>query len=471
LRLKFIAMYIEQLYTNCLAQAAYYIESDGEAAIIDPLRDYDNYVKKAELRKAHIKYVFETHFHADFVSGHIDLAHKTGAQIIYGPTTQTAYPVHIAAHGEKLQLGKLTIEVLHTPGHTPESSCFLVYDEAGKPHAVFTGDTLFVGDVGRPDLLDGVMTKEELAGMMYDSLHTKLMTLPDDVIVYPAHGAGSACGKNIGKETQSTIGEQKQKNYALQPMSKDAFIQAITEGIQPAPAYFFKDAKLNKQGYAPFDDVAKTGTTELSVTEFEAEAKAGARLIDTRNPDDFEMGFVPGSVNVGLNGQYAIWAATLFDIHDRIVLVTDSGKEEESVERLTRVGFDNISGCLKGGFQAWQLADKRTDMVITIDAEEFELDAKHTDIDILDVRKPSEWNTLHLKRAQLYSLDSLAKTYTQLDKDKEYLIHCAGGYRSMIAASFLKTKGFQRVKNVYGGFGVIQNLPLEFESATTQKSE
>ncbi|MFN4972398.1 MAG: MBL fold metallo-hydrolase [Bacteroidota bacterium] len=464
-------MYIEQLYTNCLAQAAYYIESDGEAAIVDPLRDYDRYIKLAHSRKAHIKYVFETHFHADFVSGHIDLANKTGAKIIYGPTTQTSYPVHVATHGEKLQLGKLTIEVLHTPGHTPESSCFLVRDEAGKPHAVFTGDTLFVGDVGRPDLLDGIMTKEELAGMMYDSLRTQLMTLPDEVIVYPAHGAGSACGKNIGKETQSTIGEQKQKNYALQPMSKEVFIQTITEGIQPAPAYFFKDAKLNKQGYASFDEVAKTGNTALSILDFEAEVKSGALIVDTRNPDDFEVGFIPGSLNIGLNGQYAIWAATILDIHDRIVLVTDNGKEEESIERLTRVGFDSISGYLNGGFQSWQSADKRTDMVISIDMEEFELDAKHTDIDILDVRKPSEWNTRHLKRAQLYSLDTLAKTYTQLDKDKEYLIHCAGGYRSMIAASFLKTKGFQRVKNVYGGFAAIQNLSLEFESATTQKSE
>jgi glyoxylase-like metal-dependent hydrolase (beta-lactamase superfamily II)/rhodanese-related sulfurtransferase len=463
-------MHIQQIYTNCLAQAAYYIESDGEAAIIDPLRDYEQYLTLAKKQGAKIKYVLETHFHADFVSGHIDLAKHTGAQIVYGPGTQTNYPVYVAKHGERLKLGKLSIEVLHTPGHTPESSCYLLRDESDKPFAVFTGDTLFVGDVGRPDLLDGVMTKEELAGMMYDSLRNYLMTLPDEVIVYPAHGAGSACGKNIGKETQGTIGEQKRNNYALQSMSKEDFIKAITDGIQPAPAYFFKDALLNKQGYAAYSEVTAEGTKPLTLLDFENEVKNGAIVIDSRTPDEFENGFVPGSVNIGLNGQYAIWAATLFDIHDRIVLVTTPGKEGESVERLTRVGFDNIAGCLKGGFEAWQAADKRFDMIISIDAEEFELDAKHTDIDILDVRKPGEWNEKHLKRAQHVPLDSLNTNFTKLDKDKEYLIHCAGGYRSMIAASYLKTKGFQRVKNVWGGFGVIQNLPLEFESAAGQKA-
>jgi len=323
-------MFIQQLYTSCLAQAAYYIESNGEAAIIDPLRDYEAYLQLAKERGATIKYVFETHFHADFVSGHVDLAKKTGAKIIYGPTTQTNYPVHVAADEEVLTVGKLRIQVLHTPGHTPESSCFLLHDETGKPHCVFTGDTLFVGDVGRPDLLDGVMTKEELAVMMYDSLRNKLMTLPDEVIVYPAHGAGSACGKNIGKETFSTIGEQKANNYALQPMNKDAFIKVLTDGIQPAPAYFFKDANLNKQGYASFDEVTQKGNTPLTVVDFEKHMQTGAVIIDTRIPDVFENGFIPGAINFGLNGQYAIWAATVLDIAQPVLIVADEGKEKES---------------------------------------------------------------------------------------------------------------------------------------------
>jgi len=461
-------MYIQQLYTNCLAQAAYYIESNGEAAIIDPLRDYAQYITMAESRGAKIKYIFETHFHADFVSGHIDLAKQTGAKIIYGPTTQTSYTVHIASDGEKLALGDVSFTVLHTPGHTPESSCYMLSDTNNKPHAVFTGDTLFVGDVGRPDLLDGMMTKEELAGMMYDSLRNKLMTLPDDVIVYPAHGAGSACGKNIGKETFSTIGEQKQNNYALQPMSKEQFINVITEGIQPAPAYFFADAKLNKQGYASFDDVVITGQTALDIAPFESKMKAGAVIIDTRIPDVFEQGFIRGSLNFGLNGQYAIWAATLLDLHTPLLIVAENGKEAESIERLTRVGFDNILGYINGGFETWLNAEKRYDMVISVDAEEFELDAKHTDISIIDVRKSGEWNDGHLKKALHFPLDNLTKDYEKLDKEKEYLIHCAGGYRSMIAASYLKSKGFERVKNVSGGYGVIKDLNLDFEKASAK---
>jgi glyoxylase-like metal-dependent hydrolase (beta-lactamase superfamily II) len=449
-------MYIQQVYTNCLAQAAYYIESNGEAAIIDPLRDYETYLAMANERGATIKYIFETHFHADFVSGHIDLANKTGAKIVYGPTTQTAYPVHVATDGEVLKLGNMNIKVLHTPGHTPESSCFLLQDENGNDHCVFTGDTLFVGDVGRPDLLDGVMTKEELAGMMYDSLHNKLLPLANEVIVYPAHGAGSACGKNIGKETFSTIGEQRANNYALQPMSKADFIKAVTEGIQPAPAYFFKDAKLNKQGYASFDEVLTHGMKALTVQAFEDVVKNGATIIDTRIPDVFELGFVPGSLNFGLNGQYAIWAATILDISTPIVLVTEAGKEQESIERLTRVGFDKIEGYLQGGFEAWTGADKRYDMVISIDDEEFVLDVKHSEVDVLDVRKPGEFNDLHIDKAHHFSLDAIAKNYANLDKTKPYLVHCAGGYRSMIAVSYLKSKGFTNVKNVWGGFGKIK---------------
>ncbi len=458
-------MIIQQLYTNCLAQAAYYIESDGEVAIIDPLRDYDAYLDMAKQNNASIKYIFETHFHADFVSGHIDLSKKTGAAIVYGPTTQTSFPVYVAADGEELKVGKLTIKVLHTPGHTPESSSFLLLDEHGKPHCVFTGDTLFVGDVGRPDLLDGIMTKEELAGMMYDSLRNKLMTLPDDVIVYPAHGAGSACGKNIGKETFSTIGEQKARNYALQPMSKEQFIKAVTEGIAPAPAYFFKDAKLNKQGYASIEEVMSKGMTALTVNDVAEQLKAGVVVVDTRIADVFEQGFIPGALNFGLNGQYAIWAATLLDITQPILIVADSGKEKESIERLTRVGFDHIVGFLEGGFEAWKAADKRWDMIISVDEEEFELDAKHTDIKILDVRKPGEFKDGHLTKAMHVSLDSITKQYAELNKDDEYLVHCAGGYRSMIAASYLKSKGFSRVKNVLGGWGKIKTmqLPMTFD--------
>lgn len=458
-------MHIQQLYTSCLAQAAYYIESNGEAAIIDPLRDYETYMKLAEERGAKIKFIFETHFHADFVSGHIDLAKKTGATIVYGPTTQTGYDVHVASDGEMIQLGQIHIKVLHTPGHTPESSCFLVRDENSKDVCVFTGDTLFVGDVGRPDLLDGIMTKEELAGMMYDSLRNKLMKLSDDVIVYPAHGAGSACGKNIGKETFSTIGEQKEKNYALQPMTRELFITAVTEGIQPAPAYFFKDAKLNKQGYASFDDVTARALKPLTVNELEEEIRNGTTIIDTRIPDVFEQGFIPKALNFGLNGQYAIWAATLLDISQPVAIVAEPGKEQESIERLTRVGFDQIKGYLNGGFEAWQDADKKYDMVISIDDEEFELDATHTDVNILDVRKPGEFNDLHVEQATHLSLDGITQSYTSLDPEKEYLIHCAGGYRSMIAASFLKAKGFKNVKNVLGGFGKIkERTKLKFKS-------
>jgi hydroxyacylglutathione hydrolase len=453
-------MYIQQLYTSCLAQAAYYIEADGEAAIIDPLRDYQEYMELASSRNARIKYIFETHFHADFVSGHIDLASKTEAKIVYGPTTKTSYSVHVARDGEELKLGNAKIKVLHTPGHTPESSCFLAIDEQGRSTAVFTGDTLFVGDVGRPDLLDGVMTKEELAGLMYDSLRNKLMTLPDDVLVYPAHGAGSACGKNIGKETFSTIGEQKQNNYALQPMAKEAFINEVTAGIQPAPKYFFKDASLNKNGYMPIDKLINSAVKELTVNEFIEATSKQTVIIDTRIPDEFENGFIPGSLNFGLNGQYAIWVATLLDISTPVLLVTQPGKEIESVTRLARVGFDNVLGILKGGFDAWRDAGKRIDMIISIDPYEFSLDYKHDDIKVLDVRKPNEFDSGHIEGAQLASLQELPEKLNTLSKNDTYYIHCAGGYRSMIASSLLKAKGFQNIKNVYGGYSKIIETDL-----------
>lgn len=458
---KITLMFIEQLYTNCLAQAAYYIESEGEAAIIDPIRDVAAYLKLANERGAAIKYIFETHFHADFVSGHIDLAKETGATIIYGPTTKTNFPVHVATDGEILPLGKLNIKVLHTPGHTPESSCYLLYDENGKEHAVFTGDTLFVGDVGRPDLLDGLMKPEDLAGMMYDSLHNKLMPLNDDVIHYPGHGPGSACGKNIGKETFSTIGTQKLGNYALQPMSKEEFIKTITTGISPAPAYFFEDAKLNKNGYEPLADIISKALKPLSVEQFIELSRTGVNIIDTRIPDQFELGFVPKAYNFGLNGQYAIWAATLLNIHQSIIIVCEPGKEEESATRLARVGFDNIQGYLEGGFKAWEESGKRYDMVISIEPEEFAIDYNFDELNVLDVRKPGEWDNGHLGHATHFNLSDMDKNISTLNKEKTYYIHCAGGYRSMIAAAWLKSKGIDKVKNVLGGFDKIKTTGLD----------
>jgi hydroxyacylglutathione hydrolase len=455
-------MFIQQIYTACLAQASYYLESNGEASIIDPIRDYQQYIDLAKSRGAAIKYVFETHFHADFVSGHIDLASKTGATIVFGPETQTAYTSHVANDGEELTIGNITIQVLHTPGHTPESACYLLKDEHNKPHCVFTGDTLFVGDVGRPDLLDGLMSKDELAGMMYDSLRNKLMPLPGDVIVYPAHGAGSACAKNIGKETFSTIGEQNQSNYALQPMTKKQFIQTITQDIAPAPAYFFKAAKMNKQGYATFSSVIKSALSALAVADFEAAIRNGATVLDSRVPDVFEQGFIKGAVNVGLNGQFAILAASVLDIHQPLIIVAEPGTEKESVERLTRVGFDQILGFLTGGFDAWKNANKRYDMVVSIDIEEFELDLKHSDIKILDVRKQNEWMSGHLSKAKHIPLDSLKEECEQLNSKDEYLVYCASGYQSMIAISILKSKGFERIKNVSGGYNEIIYLSKSY---------
>jgi len=454
-------MNIEQLYTNCLAQAAYYIESNGEVAIIDPIRDIESYLTKLTENGHKLKFIFETHFHADFVSGHIDLAKKTGATIVYGPETKTAYPVYVAKEGEQFAIGDLKLEVIHTQGHTLESSCFLLKDASQKNSCVFTGDTLFVGDVGRPDLLDGVMTKEELAGLMYESLK-KLTVLEDDVIVYPAHGPCSACGKNIGKETSSTIGIQKQTNYALQPMDKTQFIQAVTEGISAAPAYFFEDAKLNKNGYKAFDAVITEANKSLTVDEFEALAKQGATIIDTRLADFFELGFVPGSINIGLNGQYAIWAATVLPLSSKLIIVAKPGTEKESIERLTRVGFEHILGYLSGGFDAWKEADKRYDMVISIYAEELALDAKHNkNAVVVDVRKPTEFKESHVKEAMNLPLADLPLRYSELDKSKECLVHCAVGYRSMVAASILKKQGFSNVKNVWGGFSKIKEESIE----------
>ena len=450
-------MYIQQLYTNCLAEAAYYIESDGEAVIIDPLRETEPYITLAEHRKTKIKYIFETHFHADFVSGHIDLSRKTGAPIVYGPLANTQYEVINATDGQIFKVGKVSLKVLHTPGHTPESACFLLNDETNKEHAIFTGDTLFVGDVGRPDLLDGVMTREELAGMLYDSLNNKIKTLPDSVIVYPAHGPGSACGKNIGKETFSTIGEQKKFNYALKSQTKADFITQVCDGIVPPPKYFFEDARINKAGYTPIDEVITTNSKGLTWSEFDHLIKNRATIIDTRKSDDFEKGFIPGSINIGLNGQFAVWVGTLLDIHSPVVLVTELGKEEETVLRLARVGYENVKGFLIGGVSSYP---EKLDKVKSIDAAEMKR-FMEAGSPVLDVRKPGEWNISHVKDAQFTPLSEFPSVIENLDRNKTYVVHCGGGYRSMTAISIMKTKGFNSLVNVLGGFGAMQNVGLE----------
>lgn len=440
-------MYIQQLYTNCLAEAAYYIESNGEAAIIDPLRETEPYLDLAAQRSAKIKYVFETHFHADFVSGHIDLARQAGASIVYGPTAKPSYSIIEATDGQEFAIGQLRIKVLHTPGHTPESSCYLLLDEQGKQHAVFTGDTLFVGDVGRPDLLDGVMSRETLAGMLYDSLNSKIKTLPDSVIVYPGHGAGSACGKNIGKETFSTIGEQKKLNYALKDMSRDEFIAKVTDGILPPPKYFFEDARINKQGYAPISEVMSVNSKPLSAEAFAAAMKGNALILDTREADDFGKGFIPGSINIGLNGQFAVWVGTLVPINQPLLLVTAPGKERESVLRLARVGYEKIAGYLDNGIAGW---NGPLDRVESTDAPAL-LSGKFEGAGILDVRRPGEWNAGHMKEARFAPLSDLAVHTESLDKAGTYVVYCGGGYRSMTAISLMKRTGFTNLVNVTGG--------------------
>lgn len=468
-------MKIEQLYTNCLAQAAYYIESEGEVAVIDPIRDYDDYVHKAAEEGHVIKYIIETHFHADFVSGHVDLAKRTGADIIYGPGANTSYDIRNVKDGEVLPLGKISLTALHTPGHTPESTCFLLKDENGKDHALFSGDTLFVGDVGRPDLLEagGSYTGEMLAGMMYDSLRNKIMPLADDVLVYPAHGAGSSCGKNLGPETYSTLGEQKKTNYALQDMSREDFIRVLLEGIAPPPSYFADNARINKSGYPALKHLLAEGTHSLSANDFEKARDHGALIIDSRDPLDFEKGFVPGSINIGLNGQFAIWAASLFSLDRKIILVCDHGKEEETVTRLARVGFDQIDGVLDGGFPSWEKAGKAVDMLVSVDAYELGLDLKHDkEAKVIDVRKVSEFESGHIKNAQLLPLSEIERRKDELDEQSDYYIHCAGGYRSVIAASILKASGFHRLKNVWGGYKEIkENKDIELEGLEAQKPQ
>jgi hydroxyacylglutathione hydrolase len=449
-------MYIEQLYTGCLAEAAYYIESNGEAAIIDPLRETEPYLALAEKRGARIKYIFETHFHADFVSGHLDLAKKSGAQIVFGPTAAPSYDAVIATDGQEFTIGALTMKVLHTPGHTMESSCYLLRDPQGKDHSIYTGDTLFIGDVGRPDLaVKTNLTQEDLAGLMYESLHNKIMPLADEIIVYPGHGAGSQCGKNLSKETFDTLGNQKKTNYALQPMSKADFIKELTTGLMAPPAYFPENVKLNKYGYESIDEVMTRNVQALTPQAFQMEVESGAYILDTRNPEVFEQGFMPGAINVGLNGQYAVWVGTVVPFGKRLVLVLEPGKEAESILRLARVGYDNVAGYLSS-MDAWQAAGMPVDRVTSISA-----DGIRTEMDkgavVVDVRNPAEFESSHIAEAMNLPLADLNKRLSELKPEQRYVIHCAGGYRSMIAASMLKEKGYTNFVNVSGGFNAIRN--------------
>jgi hydroxyacylglutathione hydrolase len=453
-------MFIKQLYTGCLSEAAYYIESDGKAAVIDPLRDIDAYLQLATERDASIQYIFETHFHADFVSGHLDLSKATGATIIYGPDTETGFPIYKAKDGELFQLGKISIEVLHTPGHTVESTCYLLKDENGKPHAIFTGDTLFVGDVGRPDLSSGDLSKEELASMLYDSLQNKIAVLPDDVIVYPAHGQGSSCGKNLGPESYSTIGEQKQSNYALQAKTRKEFIKEVTEGLGDMPLYFPINAKINKEGYNSLDEIMQQGLTPLTVEEFKLKAQQPDTIIlDTREPEIFTQQFVPGSIGIGLEGRFAEWAGSLLSFDKPILLVTEDGKERETIVRLARVGFSKISGYLKGGFPAWKDAGEPIDMIIDIEPDELAMDIPFDDkIVIVDVRREPEFADGHIRGAINIPLDEMTDpaSMANIEDDHNVYVHCAGGYRSVIAASLLKRQGIHNLRNVVGGWNKIK---------------
>jgi len=454
-------MTVEQLYTSCLSEAAYFISSDGEAAVVDPLRDVDRYLQLAAEKGAKIKYIFETHFHADFVSGHLDLAARTGATIVYGPQTEANFPFHRAADNEVFSVGRLKIQAIHTPGHTLESTCYLLHDEAGAPYCIFTGDTLFVGDVGRPDLFSGNRSKEELAGMLYDSLQQRIRPLPGHIIVYPAHGPGSACGKNLGPQTYSTIGEQRERNYALQETDKETFVKDVTSGLTAPPAYFPLNARINKEGYARLDEVMQRSLKALSVADFRQAVAEGAWILDTRPSAVFTEAFVPGSVSIGLDGRFAEWAGILLPFDQPLVLVTEPGQEEESIIRLARVGIDQVRGFLDGGLAAWRQADEPVDMIIDIEPEELAMDIPHDPrLEILDVRKPSEYDAGHVQGATNVPLDTLADVgnIAMIEPDNNLYLHCAGGYRSVIAASLLKRQGYHNLRNVLGGFGKIKQV-------------
>jgi glyoxylase-like metal-dependent hydrolase (beta-lactamase superfamily II)/rhodanese-related sulfurtransferase len=457
-------MKVEQIYTGCLAQGAYYIESNGEAVVIDPLREITPYVERAQKSGAKIKYVFETHFHADFVSGHIDLAKATGAKIVYGPTgMKLGFDAHVATDGEVFKVGNITFTLLHTPGHTMESSCYLMKDESGKDYAIFTGDTLFIGDVGRPDLAQKVvedLTQDKLASHLYDSLRNKIMPLSDDIIVYPAHGAGSACGKNMSKETFDTLGNQKKTNYALRAdMTREEFIKEVITGLMPPPGYFPKNVMMNIEGYESIDEVLNRGTQALSPDAFEAAAnETGALILDTRDPQVFAKGFVPNSINIGIDGSFAVWVGTLIpDIKQEILLITEEGREQEVVTRLARVGYDHAIGYLKGGFDAWKNSGKEVDSIKSISADELaNLKASNPSINILDVRKKSEYDSEHVLDATNAPLDYINDSMLKVDKNKTYYVHCAGGYRSMIFSSILKARGYDNLIDVAGGFKAIK---------------
>ncbi|MBK6823668.1 MAG: MBL fold metallo-hydrolase [Saprospiraceae bacterium] len=452
-------MNIEQIYTGCLAQGAYYITSEGEAAIIDPLREIQPYLDRLAKDNVKLKYIFETHFHADFVSGHVDLSKKTAAPIVYGPNAACEFECISAKDGQIFEVGKVKIKVLHTPGHTMESTTFLLIDEHGKDHAIFSGDTLFLGDVGRPDLAQKAanMTQDQLAGLLYDSLYSKIMPLSDDLIVYPAHGAGSACGKNMMKETVDTLGNQKKVNYALNQPNKEAFIKAVTEGLLPPPAYFGSNVAMNKKGYRNVEEVINSGMTALLPAEFETVAEAsGAVILDTRDSAIFWKGFIPQSINIGLNGDFAPWVGALMvDVAQPILLVTELGKEEETVIRLSRVGFDNVIGHLKGGFEAWSAAGLETDTVNRISAEEFAKKFNKETSLVFDIRRESEYAAEHVDEAYNKPLAYINEWVKDIKPNEHFFMHCAGGYRSMIASSILQARGYRNFTEVEGGFKAI----------------
>ena len=466
-------MIIEQIYTGCLAQGAYYIESNGEVAIIDPLREVQDYIDRANKNNSKIRYIFETHFHADFVSGHLTLAEKTGGTIVFGPNAKTKFDSHIAIDGEVFKVGDITITAIHTPGHTMESTTYLLKDKNGKDIAIFTGDTLFLGDVGRPDLAQkSNMSQEDLAATLFDSLRTKIMPLADDITVYPAHGAGSACGKNLSKETVGTLGDQKQHNYALRKdMTKDEFIKEVTEGLLPPPAYFPLNVALNKEGYKSTDEVIKTGAKALSVADFELVAnETDAVIIDVRHQFEFVKGFIPQSIFIGLGGTFAPWVGALVkDIHQPILLVVPDNMEKETITRLSRVGFDNVLGYLNGGFEAWKISDKEIDSLPSVSAEVLE---QQLDIEALvfDVRRPGEYQAEHIENVPSTPLDFLNDHISEFPTNKDFYVHCAGGYRSVIAASILKARGYTKVIDVAGGYGAIKKTNIKRTQATTCSS-
>ena len=458
-------MTIEQIYTGCLAQGAYYITSNGQAAIIDPLRETQPYLNRLEKDNATLKYIFETHFHADFVSGHLDLSKKTNAPIVYGPTAKPEFDAIVGEDNQIFELGNVKIKLLHTPGHTMESACFLLIDEKGKETALFSGDTLFLGDVGRPDLAQKAanLTQEELAGLLYDSLYNKIMPLADDVTVYPAHGAGSACGKNMMKETVDSLGNQKKMNYALNQPNKEAFVKAVTDGLLPPPAYFGMNVAMNKKGYHSFDKVLSQGMKALSASELETVAEAtGALILDTRSDKEFAKGFIPQSINIGLNGDFAPWVgAMIVDVNQPILLVADEGKAEDAVTRLSRVGFDNVLGYLEAGIEAWKLAGKELVTVNRITAEQFAAKVNVKEDTIVDVRKETEYSAEHIKEAYNKPLASINEWIKDVNPQEFFYLHCAGGYRSMVAASILMARGYRNFAEVEGGFNAISktNVP------------